>query len=53
MRAVYARIDALERTALVEARTVTTDAFLPFLVAALSLLLLARLLGATVLGVLP
>lgn len=53
VRAVYARIDALERTALLEARTVTTDAFLPFVVAALSMLFLARLLGATVLGVLP
>lgn len=53
VRAVYAKIDALERSSFVEARFVTTDAFLPFLLAALSLLLLARLLETTVLAVLP
>lgn len=53
VRAVYAKVNALERSAFVEARYATTDAFLPFLLAALSLLLLARLLEATVLAVLP
>ncbi len=50
---VYAKIDALERSAFVEARYVTNDSFLPFLLAALSFLLLARLLDSTWLAVLP
>ena len=50
---VYAKIDALERSVFVEARYAANDAFLPFLLAALSLLFLGRLLESTILSVLP
>ena len=50
---VYARIDALEQSAFVEQRYATNDAFLPFLLAALSLLLLGRLLESAWRAVLP
>lgn len=53
MEAVYARVDALERAPADEPRHVTRDAFLPWLLAGLALLVAARLLGATLLGVGP
>lgn len=51
--AVYDRIDRLERSPLAEPRHVLRDRYLAFLVAALVLLLLGRLLGATWLDVRP
>ena len=51
--AVYARIDALERTFFQEPRPVLSDRALPFLAAALALLLLGALLARTVLEVQP
>jgi len=51
--AVYDRIDALEKTAYAEPRREIEDRFLPFLAAAVALVLVGRLLEATVLGVQP
>lgn len=51
--AVYERIDQLEKAAFEEPRFGIEDRFLLFLLAGIVLLLLARLLGATVLEVLP
>jgi Ca-activated chloride channel family protein len=53
VEAVYARIDALEKTPAGEARFETRDAFLGWLLAGLLLLLLGRLLGASLLEVAP
>ena len=53
LSAVYAGIDALERTRCEEPRERVDDRSLPFLLAALLLLVLARLLRATALEVLP
>ncbi|MCE9634656.1 MAG: VWA domain-containing protein [Planctomycetes bacterium] len=53
MDRVYATIDALEKAPLDEPRFVLEDRFLPFLGACVTLLLLARILGATLLDVLP
>ena len=50
---VYASIDAMERAEFDRPRFESVDRFSPFLLAALALLLLGRLLGVTVLGVLP
>lgn len=51
--AVYAFIDALERAPFEEPRFELKDRFLPFLIAGVVLLLLARALRATVLEVVP
>jgi Ca-activated chloride channel family protein len=51
--AVYRQIDALEKTGFEKPRYVIEDGFLPFLAAAIALLLLGRLLESTVLGVFP
>lgn len=51
--AVYQQIDALEKTAFDKPRYVIEDRFLPFLIAAIAMLLFGRLLEATVLGVFP
>jgi Ca-activated chloride channel family protein len=51
--AVYERIDALEKTVFEEPRYVVEERFLPFLLAAVALLVAGRLLGATFLRVLP
>ncbi|MFI5401975.1 MAG: VWA domain-containing protein [Planctomycetota bacterium] len=51
--AVYGQIDALEKTGFEKPRYVIEDRFLPFLAAAIALLLLGRLLESTVLGVFP
>lgn len=53
VRAVYARIDELERSAFVEPRSRASDAFLPFVAAGLALLLLGRFLASTWLAVSP
>jgi len=50
---VYAEINALERVALKEPRTIIEEEFLPFLAAAIALLLASRLLQSTVLEVIP
>jgi hypothetical protein len=50
---VYERIDRLERAPQEEPRTRWRDGFLPFLVAGAALVLLARLLEATVWRVAP
>jgi Ca-activated chloride channel family protein len=51
--AVFARIDALERTPIEEPRWAVEDRFLAFLAAALVLVLLGRILSSTVLAVSP
>jgi Ca-activated chloride channel homolog len=51
--AVYGQIDALERTRFDEPRYADEDQFLPFLVAAIALLLASRVLESTVFAVLP
>ena len=51
--AVYAEIDALEKSSLAERRFSMEDRFQPLLAAAVALLLAGRLLSATILGVLP
>lgn len=51
--AVYRQIDALEKTGFEKPRYVIEDRFLPFLAAAIALLLLGRLLESTVLGIFP
>ncbi|MHC4933336.1 MAG: VWA domain-containing protein [Planctomycetota bacterium] len=50
---VYAEIDELEKAAFSEPRFVVVERFVPFLAAALALLLAGRFLHATVLRVLP
>ena len=50
---VYAHIDALEKTERDEPRHRIEERYLPFLIAALILLVAGRLLGSTVLEVLP
>jgi Ca-activated chloride channel family protein len=50
---VYADIDALERVEFQEPRTIVEERFLPFLAAAVVLLLASRLLRSTVLAVMP
>ncbi len=50
---VYAAIDRLEKTALAEERHLTDERFLPFLLLGIALVVLGRLLGASVLGVGP
>lgn len=50
---VYQRIDEIEKAGLLKPRYVFEDRFLPFLVAAIALLLLGRLLETKVLGVNP
>jgi Ca-activated chloride channel family protein len=50
---VYARIDELEKVELEEPRYRIEERFLPFLLAAVGLLLASRVLGSTVLEVLP
>jgi len=50
---VYAVIDRLEKAPLEEQRVLLEDAYLPFLLAALALLIVGRLLGAGPLAVLP
>ncbi len=51
--AVYRQIDALEKTGVERPRYVIEDRFLPFLLLGILLLLFARALDATVLGVFP
>jgi Ca-activated chloride channel family protein len=53
LEAVYAAIDALEKTPFEKDRFALEERFRPFLVAALALLLLGRLLGSLVLPVIP
>ncbi len=53
LAAVWAGIDALERSPEAAGKTVLEDRFLPFLLVGLLLLLAGRFLGATVLDVLP
>jgi len=53
MESVYEQIDTLEKAPLEEPRRVLKDAYLPFLLAALVLLLLGRLLASSLLEVLP
>lgn len=53
MGAVYRQIDMLEKAGFDKPRYVIEDRFLPFLIAAITLLLLGRLLESTVLGVFP
>ena len=53
LTAVYATIDQLEKARFEEPRYERRDAFLPLLIAAASLMLLARALRSTVLGALP
>ena len=53
LAAVYETIDALERTRFEEPRFALADRFLPFLLAALLLLAVGRLLETTALEVLP
>jgi Ca-activated chloride channel family protein len=53
LEAVYARIDALERSPVAASVLRLEDRHLPFLLAAIALLLLGRALGATVLRVSP
>ena len=50
---VYRQIDALEKAGFQKPRYVFEDRFLPFLAAAVAILLLGRLLEHTVLGVFP
>jgi hypothetical protein len=50
---VYAEINALERVEFSEPRTIVEEGFLPFLIAAVGLLLAGRLLQSTVLAVMP
>jgi Ca-activated chloride channel family protein len=50
---VYAEINALERVEFKEPRTIVEEEFLPFLAAAVALLLASRLLQSTVLAVMP
>jgi len=50
---VYAEINALERVEFQEPRTIVEEEFLPFLAAAVALLLAGRLLQSTVLAVMP
>lgn len=51
--AVYRQIDALEKTGFDRPRYVIEDRFLSFLIAAIAVFLLGRLLESTVLGVFP
>jgi len=53
MGAVYESVDRMETTLFERARLETEERFLPFLLAALGLHVLARLLGATLLETLP
>lgn len=53
VKQVYALIDALEKSELEEPRFRWVERFLPFLIAGLAILLLARLLAETKLEVLP
>jgi Ca-activated chloride channel family protein len=50
---VYAEIDELERVAFEEPRTIVEERFLPFLAAAVVLLLAGRLLQSSLLAVMP
>lgn len=53
LRSVYAEIDALERAALAAPRYRVAERCVPFLLAAIALMLLARVLRATAFAVLP
>jgi Ca-activated chloride channel homolog len=50
---VYAKIDVLEKAVLSEPRFQVEEAFLPYLILALLLMLVGRVLGSTILSVLP
>jgi hypothetical protein len=53
MAAAYARIDALEKAPAATPHVVVVERFLPFLLAALVLMVVSRVLSATVLDVRP